>query len=183
MTNNNRSAAPTELDWMVEARHDAGAGPVAIARELAITPAAVNTRLEKMKRYRRGERLLAEDPESLEGLKYVGAIPWAAARAVGAYYAERLSELCDWSAAELLGCPGIGGKAVETIKAVMAARGLELHPDRTEAIHRRSKFRDLYEQQCESRPVTLASSNPQALPVTGREDNIVHVDFRRPPVE
>jgi hypothetical protein len=183
---NNRSAAPTAIDWVIEAHRNAGDGPTAIAKDLSISPAAVVARLEKMKRYRKGEGMLAEDPESIQGLKHVGAFPWPAARALDEYYVERLSQLCDWSAGELLGFPGVGIKAVEIIKAAMAARGLELHPERTEVINRRSKYSDWWEQHrlpghARQRMDELwPAPSPKVSPVIGRERNVVHVDFRRP---
>jgi len=172
------SAAPTYIDFRMEARRRAGASVAAIAGELGCSTGAVAGRLEKMQRYRSGEQLLAEDPLSLEGLKLTGAIRWEVASSLKDRGAERLADLCDWSEAEL-NLPAIGAKAVADIKKLMTQHGLELHPPRSEAKERPSRTYERYQEFLAGRRAATTEIAEPAT-VTRQVDNVVYVDFRPP---
>jgi hypothetical protein len=168
-----RSAAPTEIDFYIEARRFAGGSQGVIAGELGLSTGAIVARLKKMARYRSGEQLLAEDSQSVEGFTRTGIISWTAGRVLREYSVERLCQLCDWSQAELLRCPGIGVRTVDVIKGLMAQHQLKLHPDRPTADERSPKWMQRYTAFMASR--LEAPGAPAACQV----DNVVYVDFRR----
>jgi len=106
----------------------------AIAEEFGIKQTQVWERLHFTVRYQRGREILDADPLSLNGLGLVQAIDPNVVdhlRYAGVF---RLTDLCEWSEAEIRAAGGkgspVGPKRIEQIKAAMAEQGLSLHPDR-----------------------------------------------------
>src|SRR5688572_22408436 len=69
---------PTEHDRAMVARREAGATRKAIAEEFGVPVSQVSGAEWLIRREKRGQELLAVDPESLEGFHLIGDLEWRA---------------------------------------------------------------------------------------------------------
>jgi len=129
-----KKRTPQEVETLVALaqRKQEGAKVRDIAAEFGMTRNEVQARLYLGERCIKARAVLENDPTNIEALDDIGfmaagQLVWGLVRR---YEIERLTELEEWSRAELLMLPDVGKKSVDEIEAATRTFGLALHPDR-----------------------------------------------------